>query len=197
MKQLHRNDLFGWSVFDEARNLDFHGTYWAKHGGVLVDPVAMSEHDRDHVKSLGGATTIVVTNSDHLRAARELTEVFGASIAGPRAEKDARQLAGARLLADGDEVVPGLVAIELHGSKTPGELALVLEGSTLITGDLVRGHVGGRLAILPEPKLRDPAAARASIARLAELEGIEAVIVGDGWHVFTDGGTALRALVPR
>ena len=25
MKALHRPDLFGWSQFDEARNLDFHG----------------------------------------------------------------------------------------------------------------------------------------------------------------------------
>ena len=31
--------------------------------------------------------------------------------------------------------------LALHGSKTPGELALVLEDTILVTGDLVRGHV--------------------------------------------------------
>jgi hypothetical protein len=30
----------------------------------------------------------------------------------------------------------------MAGSKTPGELALILEKTTLITGDLVRGHMG-------------------------------------------------------
>ncbi|MDP6382306.1 MAG: MBL fold metallo-hydrolase, partial [SAR324 cluster bacterium] len=25
MKQLHRKDLFSWSVFNEERNIDFHG----------------------------------------------------------------------------------------------------------------------------------------------------------------------------
>jgi glyoxylase-like metal-dependent hydrolase (beta-lactamase superfamily II) len=192
MKQLHRDDLFGWSVFDEARNLDFHGTFYAKHGGVLIDPVPMSEHDRAHVNALGGASTIVVTNSDHVRAARELAEVFGASLAAPRAERDHPDFAGARFLAEGDEVVPGLRVLELEGSKTPGELALALDDTTLITGDLVRGHVGGRLNLLPAEKLKDPGSARASVARLAALPGVDAVIVGDGWHVFTGGAEALR-----
>ena len=48
--------------------------------------------------------------------------------------------------------------------------------------------------ILPDPKLSDRAAAIASVRRIAEIDSIEAVIVGDGWHVFREGGAALRAL---
>ena len=196
MKQLHRDDLFGWSVFDESRNIDFHGLAWVRAGGnVIVDPVPMSAHDEAHLSELGGAATIVVTNSDHTRDAVALAQKFGAKILGPRGERDTFPIRCDGWLGQGDTVVPGLVVHEVAGSKTPGELALVLEGTTLITGDLVRAHEGGRLRLLPDAKLTDGDAAQASARRLAALPGIEAVIVGDGWPVFRHGAEALRELV--
>ena len=196
MKRLHRDDLFGWSVFDTSRNIDFHGLAWVcASGNVLVDPVPMSAHDAAHLGELGGAATIVVTNSDHTRDAVALAEKFGARIMGPRGEQDGFPIRCDGWLGQDDTVVPGLVVHEVAGSKTPGELALVLEGTTLITGDLVRAHEGGRLCLLPDAKLGDSDAARASVRRLAAMPGIEAVIVGDGWPVFRHGAEALRELI--
>jgi hypothetical protein len=82
----------------------------------------------------------------------------------------------------------------MNGSKTPGELALIIEGHTLVTGDLVRAHRAGSLMILPDPKLSDREAAMDSVRRLANIEGIEAVLVGDGWPIFRDGTARLREL---
>ena len=196
MKRLHREDLFGWSVFDESRNIDFHGVAWVRAGGnVLVDPVPTSAHDEAHLRELGGAATIVVTNSDHVRDAPALAERFGAKVLGPRGERDRFPIRCDAWLGQDDPVVPGLTAHEVSGSKTPGELALTLDGTTLITGDLIRAHEAGRLCLLPDAKLADPGAARASARRLAALPGIEAVLVGDGWPVFRHGGEALRELV--
>ncbi|MBW2461705.1 MAG: MBL fold metallo-hydrolase, partial [Deltaproteobacteria bacterium] len=141
-----------------------------------------------------GAKTIVVTNTDHVRDAVALAKSLGAALVGPRGERDGLGWPEGRSIGDGDQVVPGLEVLEMHGSKTPGELVLVLLDTTLITGDLVRGQRGGRLNRLPAAKLRDPAAAQASIERLAALAGIEAVIVGDGWPVFRRGSEALREL---
>lgn len=198
MKSLHRPDLFAWTCFDEARDIDFHGYAWTRpDGNVLVDPLPMSAHDLAHLERLGGARTIVVTNSDHVRAARELAERFGATTCGPAAERDAFPIACERWLADGDVVVPGLRAIALSGSKTAGELALVLDESTLITGDLVRAQRGGALDLLPVAKLRDAKAALASLDRLVALRSVDAVLVGDGWPVFRDGARALRELRAR
>ena len=192
MKQLHRPDLYGWSVFDEARNLDFHGLCWVRpEGNVLVDPMPMCEHDLAHLVELGGVAVIVCTNSDHTRAITALAERFGATVAAPAAERDGFPIHVDRWLADGDEV-GGARVVTLHGSKTPGEVALVI-GDTLACGDLVRGHVGGRLNLLPDPKLADKAAALASVRRLAELD-VDAVLVGDGWHVFRGGKAALQEL---
>ena len=198
VKRLHRPDLFGWSRFDEARNLDFHSVLWRREGGnVVVDPLALSEHDRRHLAELGGVAWIVVTNSDHVRDAAALAAATGARIAGPAGERTSFPIECDRWLADGDEIVPGLRAYTLEGSKTPGELALVLEETTLITGDLVRAHEGGRLCLLPDAKLTDRASALASVARLAALPAIEAVLVGDGWPIFRHGGEALRELGAR
>ena len=191
MKRLHRDDLYAWSVFDQARNIDFNSLCWVRpEGNVVVDPLPLSPHDAEHLASLGGVAVVIVTNSDHLRSSAELAEAHGARLCGPAAEG----IEGVQGLSEGDEVVPGLRVLELHGSKTPGELALVLEGDTLITGDLVRSHAGGRLHALPAPKLTDLDAARASIRRLAELP-VQAVLVGDGYPVFHDGQARLRELL--
>ncbi len=195
MKSLHRPDLYGWSTFNPARNIDFNGIAWVRPGGnVLVDPVALSNHDWNHLKSLGSVLWIVLTNSEHVRSAKEIADQTYAKIAGPVGEKDYFPIHCDRWLADGDEVVPGLQVLELHGSKTPGELALLLEETTLITGDLVRARKAGSLTILPDEKLLNRKAAVASVQRLAALPNIEAVLVGDGWPVFRDGGDRLQEL---
>lgn len=200
MKRLHRKDLYAWSVFNERLNIDFNAFAWirspAEGGNVLVDPLPLTAHDAEHLRTLGGAAWIVITNSDHLRGAKEIAAAFGAKIAGPAAEKAAFPLACDRWLAEGDELVPGLLTFELEGSKTPGELALLLEGTTLISGDLIRAHRAGSLmTLLPEQKLKDPKLARESIARIAKRGGIEAVLVGDGWNVFRDGQKLLGELL--
>lgn len=192
MKYTHRTDLLMWSRFDEARNVDFNSLAWIRpEGNVLIDPLPMSEHDTKHLESLGGAKHVVVTNSDHLRDAVAIAERYGAELCGPAQEET---LPVTRRLREGDSVVPGLVVFEMNGSKTPGELALLLEERTLITGDLIRAHLAGELMMLPTDKLKDRDAARKSVRRLAAIEGIDAVIVGDGWPMFTAGGFALAAL---
>jgi hypothetical protein len=195
MKRLHRDDLYGWSRFDEARNIDFNALLWQRDGGnVLVDPLPMSPHDQAHLLSLGGASLIVVTNSDHTRATAEMRALTGARIAGPHAERTAFPLACDLWLREGDEPVPGLTVLELSGSKTPGELALLIEQTTLVVGDLVRAHRAGSLTTLPAQKLGDVTEARASIRRLAGLKAVEAVLPGDGWPIFRDGHRALVEL---
>ena len=193
MKQLHRKDVYGWSLFDEGRNIDFHSVLWVRpDGNVAIDPLPLSEHDQAHLASLGSVSTIVITNSDHERASRPMADATGARIVGPSGERG--RLACNAWLADGDEVVPGLTAITLQGSKTPGELALLLEETTLITGDLIRAHEAGRLCLLPDQKLSDKEKAVASLRRLADLPLIETVLTGDGWPVFRGGAQALADL---
>ncbi|GFO74967.1 hypothetical protein BPLS_P1922 [Bathymodiolus platifrons methanotrophic gill symbiont] len=196
MKQLHRKDLFGWSEFNQERNLDFHSVLWVREqGNVLIDPLALSDHDLEHLQALGGANIIVITNSDHCRDAENIAAQTGAKIVGPVGEQATFPIVCYCWLADNEEIVPGLIAYQLEGSKTPGELALVLENSTLITGDLIRSHLTGELCLLPNAKLTDLALAQKSAARLANLSAIDTVLTGDGWPVFKQGSAALKRLL--
>ena len=196
MKLLQRNDLFSWSEFNEERNLDFNSWLWVRRdGNILIDPLPLSKHDRQHLESLGGAAFIVITNSDHCRDAGKIAAHTGAKLYGPSREKADFPIACDQWLRNDEEVVPGLEVIELQGSKTPGELALLLEGSTLITGDLIRCHQAGELCLLPDAKLSDKNSAVDSLKILAALPAIDAVLPGDGWPIFRDGGEALRQLV--
>lgn len=195
MKSLHRSDLYAWSSFDTERNVDFNSCAWIRSdGNVLVDPLPLSSHDLAHLNSLGDTAWIAITNSDHVRAAKDVVQLTGAKIAGPAAERETFPIQCDRWLKDGEELVPGLQVLELQGSKTPGELALLLEGTTLITGDLVRAHQAGKLMILPDPKLKNRQEAVASVRKLAELSDIEAILVGDGWSIFRNGKQSLQEL---
>lgn len=196
MKQLHRKDLFGWSEFNEERNLDFHSLAWIRElGNILIDPLPLSNHDRKHLENLGGAGIIVITNSDHIRDAEHIAQETGAEIYGPAGERETFPVSCARWISDNEEIVPGLIAYQVNGSKTPGELALVLEKTTLITGDLIRCHVGGELCLLPDAKIKDRSEAVQSVARIADLPDIETVLPGDGWPIFNQGGKALERML--
>jgi hypothetical protein len=198
VKRLHRTDLYSWSVFDEQRNIDFHSVLWARPGGnLVVDPLPMSEHDREHMLTLGGVATIVVTNSDHARDADALRGRAGAKVVGPAGERDSFPMECDRWAQEGEQILPGLVAYAMQGSKTAGELALVLEDTTLITGDLVRCHEGGKLTTLPPGKLSNQQKAMESVEALAAMDDIDTVLVGDGWPVFGGGAKALTQLAAR
>ncbi len=198
MKCLHRPDMYGWSQFDSARNIDFNSVLWVRHdGNVVVDPLPLTEHDYEHLEKLGGVQHIVVTNSDHIRDTRRLLERTRAKIHAPAAERGQFPFGVDHWLSAGDAPVAGIHTYVMSGSKTPGELALLVESTTLITGDLIRAHSGGQLDLLPPNKLTEGAAALESVRQLSQLGGIVAVLTGDGWPVFRDGTALLRELVAR
>jgi len=198
MKLLHRSDLYGWSIFDEGRNIDFHSVLWVRPGGnALFDPLPLTEHDTKHLLALGGAAHVFLTNSDHVRGSARVAELCGARLYGPAAERAQFPAHCEAWLSDGDEPLPGLTTLALAGSKTPGELAFVLERTTLIAGDLLRASRAGALDILPDAKLSNRAEALASVRRLIELPELDAVLTGDGWPLFRDARQALRELGAR
>jgi glyoxylase-like metal-dependent hydrolase (beta-lactamase superfamily II) len=197
MKRLHRADLYGWSAFNERLDIDFNSVAWIRPqaGNIVIDPLPLSEHDREQLRALGGVAWVVITNSDHLRAAEAIAKEFGAQVAGPLAEKADFPIPCDRWLGDGDELAPGLRTVVLEGSLPPGELALILDGTTLITGDLIRSHHwANALMLLPLEKVTDRAGNVRSLERLLGLGPFQAILVGDGWSAFRDGHSLLREL---
>ena len=100
-------------------------------------------------------------------------------------------------MKDGDNPVKNIEVFCMEGSKTPGELAILIDKTTLVTGDIIRSHEGGSLCMLPDEKLKNRELAVNSIKRIADVKSIEAVIPGDGWPIFKNGHDALIELAEK
>ena len=154
----------------------------------------MNEHDENHLDSLGGAAHLIITNSDHVRDSERILLFTGAKCWGPFAEKEQFPFYCDDWLKDGDKPVSNIEVFCMEGSKTPGELAILIDNTTLVTGDSIRSHEGVRLCMLPDENLQNRELAVNSIKRIAAIKSIEAVITGDVWPIFKNGHDALVKL---
>lgn len=189
MKRQLVDGLYSWSVFSEARQIDFNGHLWVREGGnVIVDPVAIGRADLAQLMELGGAAVIVVTNRDHARETEALRERTGAKVVAHRDEVGILPFPVDRAVAEGEEIVPGLEVVHLRHGKSPGEIALVWPalGAALI-GDVVWGGPAGAFSFLPDEKLADPPRAALELRKLLAYPGLRDVLVGDGHSVFGNG----------
>ena len=188
MKRLMIEDLYSWSVFSEARQIDFNGHLWVREdGNIAIDPVAMNDADRSQLEQLGGVKSIVITNRDHEREAAVFQEWTGAEVIVPEADADAMDIKPARTISDGETIVPGLRAIHLQYGKSPGEIALHFnEKGTVLFGDIVAGEPMGRLSLLADDKLEDAPKAAMQLRKVLALR-FSTVLVGDGHSLFREG----------
>ena len=187
MKRVLFDDIYSWSVFNEQRQIDFNGHIWVRdEGNVLIDPAAMIESDLQQLERLGGAAWLVLTNRDHEREAAAFQERTGAKVVAHADDVAEIEVPVDRIVADGDEIVPGLVAVHLRYAKSRGELALYWPGKGLVlSGDLVVGEPIGRLTLLADEKLEDPPRAALELRKLLTLD-FDAILVGDGHSILYD-----------
>ncbi|MDA1190473.1 MAG: cupin domain-containing protein [Candidatus Poribacteria bacterium] len=191
MKQLFHEDLYSWSTFSEARQLDFNSHLWVRQNGsevgnVVIDPLPLSDGDRRQLDALGGAAFIVITNRDHEREAGALRDTTGAQIVVHEDDAPLLSVKVDRTVRDGDEIVPWLSVIHLRHGKSPGEIMLHLrDKGVMIGGDLVVGAPMGRLSLIADDKLENPPAAALEL-RKALRHWFDVLLVGDGASIFTN-----------
>ena len=189
-------DIFSWQWFSEPHGYDFNG-HLIRHaeGNLCIDPVEPGEEAIEAIAELGVAR-ILLTNRNHSRAANAVRARTGATTAiHPKDAAHARG-EGTELDADlgvGERIGP-LVVIGAPG-KSPGEVALHWPARRLlIVGDAVIGNPPGRCGLLPEKVMDDPAALRASVRELLELD-FDTLLVGDGEPILQDAKERLEELV--
>jgi hypothetical protein len=158
-----------WTVQDDR--ISFRSDAYAietRGGKVLVDPLPLSPEAFD---SLGKVTAICLTEGQHQRSAWRFRKRLGVPVHAPEGAHDLEE-APDHWYADGQEAVGGLKAIATAGFGTV-HCALVLEregsGPVLFSGDLVVREGEGAFALIPDKYVDDPAAIRASVAKLLEL----------------------------
>ena len=200
MKRLLPPDFYSWSVFSDARQIDFNGHLWVREAGnVVIDPVAISEANLAQLKELGGAALIVATNRDHVRMTAFFREETGAEVVAHEDEAKSFPFPVDRTVVEGDAVVPGMEVIHLRYGKSPGEIALVWPslGAAFIS-DLVWGGPSGAFSFLPDEKLADPPRAALELRKLLAYPEITTILVGDGQSIFGNArARLLECLVAR
>lgn len=188
MKRLIHENLYSWSVFSEARQIDFNAHLWVREeGNIVIDPVEMCDSDRAQLEQLGGAKWIVITNRDHEREAAAFQEWSGAEVIVHEADADLLEIEPSRRISDGETIVPGLRSIHLPFGKSPGEIALYFtQQQAILFGDIVAGEPMGRLTLLADEKLEDPPKAAMQLRKVLPMQ-FNTVLVGDGHSIFKEG----------
>jgi glyoxylase-like metal-dependent hydrolase (beta-lactamase superfamily II) len=138
----------------------------------------------------------LLTNRNHVRAANRVGANTGARTAIHAGDAAYARGQGAELddeLQVGDKIGP-LTLIGVPG-KSAGEVAFHWpERRLLIVGDAVVGNPPGRLGLLREKVMDEPARLRESVRQLLALE-FDTLLVGDGESVLQDARQRLRELV--
>jgi len=185
-----------WSWRSEPHGYNFNG-YLVHHpdGNLCIDPV---EPPEDVLARLArdGVARIVITNRNHVRRANLVRERTGAPVAIHPADAAYARTQGAVIdteLHAGQRVGP--FAIVGASGKSPGEVALHCpRRRILIVGDALIGNPPGKVSLLREKVLDDPARLRASVSALAELD-VDVLLPGDGEPILRDAQARLRELV--
>jgi glyoxylase-like metal-dependent hydrolase (beta-lactamase superfamily II) len=188
--------ILTWSWRSERHGYDWNGALVLHEAGNLcIDPVDPPEDVLDRLAKEGVAQ-IVLTNRNHVRAAERVRERTGAGVAIHPADAGYARAQGAILdaeLAVGESLGPFRV-VGVPG-KSPGEIALHdAARRLLVVGDAAIGNPPGRLSLLSERVMDDPARLRASLRGLLELD-FDALLVGDGVPIRTGARERLRELV--
>ena len=190
------NDIYTWPWFSEPHGYHFNG-YLIRHaaGNLCIDPVEPDEATLDKIIRLGVAR-ILLTNRNHVRAAHRIQGYTQARTAIHPADAAHARDQGANLdeaLRVGETIGP-LTVIGVPG-KSPGEVALYWPTrSVLIVGDCVIGNPPGRLSLLPDKVIDDPAQLRRSVRQLLDL-AFDILLTGDGEPLLHDASARLRDLV--
>jgi len=206
MKNTVLEQVFTWGVWQTERRIDFNGFLWTRPaGGVLIDPMPLTDAERGCLEGHGGAACILVTNADHMRAAPTLAGELGARILAPAVDRERFGTEARHVDEWFTEELPSPLAEHaelawLRGGKCPAEPALYLrEERALFFADLVRSHESGRLRLLPDEKLSDRPALEADLRSLAlGLPGgdeLQAVLLADGDSLFTGAAGAWGELL--
>lgn len=189
-------EVLTWSWLSEPHGYDFNGHLIRyPDGNLCIDPVTPTDADLEALVA-AGVTRIVVTNRNHSRAANLVRERTGARTIIHPADADHARAQGTEL--DGEVQVGetiGPLAVVGAAGKSPGEIALHWPARRiLIVGDAVIGNPPGRCGLLPERVMDDPAALRASVRGLLDLD-FDTLLCGDGVSIVGGAKDRMHDLV--
>ena len=143
-----------WTTFHDGIRTRV-GSHYVEPAGALIDP-RVPDEGLDAFAGLQRPQQVVLTSGLHARHAERFAEAFGCKVrASPQALERLGGELEAEVYTDGDEVAPGITAIQV-GAICPDEYALhiaVGDGAILFADGLIR--YGETLQFVPDSLMGD------------------------------------------
>jgi hypothetical protein len=191
--------LHHWTAFHEGIRIDV-SSYFVADAGTLIDPMLPPEGLAAFAE-LGEPRVILLTNRHHYRHSARFVEAFSCPVlchtSGLHEFQGGPEVEG---FAFGDEVAPGVVALEV-GALCPDDSALrIASKGALAFADGLIHWGGGTVGFVPDPYMGDDPEGvkrglRASLKRLLNEEEFDAVLFAHGDPIAAGGREALRSFL--
>lgn len=184
--------LYHWTVSDDRID-NFRSDAYAvltDEGKVLIDPLPLADKA---LAEIGKVAAICLTGGQHQRSAWRYRKAFGVPVYAPEGAVELEEEPD-EWYRDGDSLPGGFKAIQTPGLSSEFALLMETEGGSgaLFCGDLlVREAADGPFRLLPDEYLDDPAAARESARRLAQLQ-VEILCPAHGAPCLSGCGQAIQ-----
>jgi len=156
-----------WQAYDPAMKADLSSTAVRSRDRLfLIDPMPLAPAALTELRAHGAVDGVLITNSNHPRAAVAFANQLNAAIFGAEQSINEIRSKRARTCAGG-EIVPGLTAIPIEGAA-PGEMVFHFSdrGGTLVVGDALINFEPYGFCLLPAKYCSNQRLMRASLRQL-------------------------------
>jgi hypothetical protein len=185
-----------WHAFDSASKSELFSTAVADETGrlLLIDPIPLSASALASLRPMGSPTAIVVTNSNHARAAEQYSREFNLPVFADPATTAAVSTSFEPVESLGS-LISGLSVISIEGAA-PGEIALHFRhgNGTVIVGDSLIHFDPYGLALLPKNYCRDQREMRRSLRQLLSCKSSR-LLFAHGMPILNQAMSRLESLL--
>jgi Metallo-beta-lactamase superfamily len=191
--------LHHWTAFHQGIRMDV-SSYYAAGPRALIDPMLPPDGGFDALAGLPEPEVILLTNRHHHRHSGEFAARFGCPVrcheSGLHEFSEGEQVEGFAL---GEEVAPGVVALDLAAICPDDSVLLLREQGALAFADGVVHFDEGKLGFVPDRYMDGPEevkrGVRAKAKRLLQEQEFDALLFAHGAPITSGGREALRAFV--
>jgi hypothetical protein len=189
-------DLAVWCAYDPEAKAELYSTRLVTvNGSYLIDPILLQRQALDEMIDSLTVAGIVVTNSNHHRAAAQFAQQLSVAIFSHAQTFPSDQPGRLTTIADGEEIGDRLCVIAVDGAA-PGEIVLHYggNGGTLIIGDALINFEPYGFAFLPAKYCCDQREMRRSLRKLLDYEA-ERILFTHGTPILSRASQRLEALL--
>ena len=187
--------LWLWQAYDPRVKADLSSSAVKNDGRLfLVDPIPLAPAPLAELRTHGAVAGVLVTNSNHPRAAVALARQFNTTILAAEPVASAIGGAPAQPLARG-EIMPGVAAIPIEGAAS-GEMAFHFadNGGTLVIGDALINFEPYGFTLLPAKYCSDQRQMHGSLRQLLDWP-FERLLFAHGPPILTSARARLETLL--